>query len=452
MNVSIVGTGYVGLVTGVCLADKGHKVTCVDKDELRVKRIQNLDVPFFEKDLKNLIEKNLDKQFFITTDLYLTIINSDITIMAVGTPFGQNQIDLSFIKEASEQIGEALRSKKDHQHFIVIKSTVPPGTTENFITPIVKNRLSEDPIFDVQVGVNPEFLSEGQAVADFLFPDRLVIGGNSEKFFKKIDELYSFLPHTPRVQTNSTTAEMIKYTSNAMLAASISFTNEIANLCFELPNVDVVDVMKGVHLSHYLRPVSSTGESIQAPISSFFKAGCGYGGSCLPKDTRGLVAFAKEKHVEMPLLSSVIKINDCQPRKMLEILRNSFRSLCNLRVLVLGLSYKPDTNDVRESPAIEIIRALSLEKSIISVYDPVAMDEARKNLKDIDVHYFYSLTEALKDAQAILIVTSWKEFEILPSLLDGTKKQPLIVDGRRMLNKSSVKRYSGIGISPNLIL
>lgn len=445
MQISIIGSGYVGLVTGACLAEKGHCVTCVDIDEKRIAKIQKLDVPFFEKDLRDLIEKNLGKRFFVTTNLTSAVVDSEITIIAVGTPFAGSNVDLSFVKQASCQIGKALKSKKAPQHFLIVKSTVPPGTTDNVIAPIVKKALLKKANLNLEIGVNPEFLSEGQAVNDFFFPDRLIIGGG-KAVFEKLDEMYSFIPEVPRIFTNNKTAEMIKYTSNAMLANAISFSNEIANLCSALPDVDVVDVMKGVHLSQYLRPAYSTGEHVQAPISSFFIAGCGYGGSCLPKDTKTIVAFAKKMHVDMPLLTSVIKINESQPENILKILKTNFGTLRNSKILVLGLSYKPDTNDVRESPAIKIIRLLAAEDAIISAYDPVAIDEASKVLKDVDVHYFHSLPEAVQNVEAIIIVTSWKEFDRLPELLNKRKIEPLVVDGRRMLDKTSIKHYSGIGL------
>jgi UDPglucose 6-dehydrogenase/GDP-mannose 6-dehydrogenase len=279
-----------------------------------------------------------------------------------------------------------------------------------------------------------------------MFPDRIVLGGNDYRSINTLEQLYSVFQGVPKIRTNNKTAEMIKYTSNAMLATSISFANEIGNLCSALGGIDVVDVMNGIHLSNYLRPRSSAGEYVQAPLSSFFEAGCGFGGSCLPKDVKALIAQGEKAGLQMPLLRAVIKINEQQPKRMLEILKRSFQSLRGVRVAVLGLAFKPDTDDVRESPAIPIIRHLLAEGATILAYDPVAIPEARKIPDVQDVQFQNSLSEAVKDAEAIVLVTRWKEFEKLPGMLRGAKTQPVVVDGRRMLDKNSIVKYGGIGL------
>ena len=445
MKVSVIGTGYVGLVTGACLAEKGHMVVCVDIDESRVQKICKGISPVFEAGLERLLQKNVGTNLSATTDLNASVINSEITLIAVGTPFDGRAIDLRFIKEASLQIGKALRHKRTY-HLVVVKSTVVPGTTDDVVTSILEEASGKKTGVDFGVGVNPEFFTEGQAVADFMFPDRIVIGGNDDRSINTLEQLYSTFQDVPKFRTNNKTAEMIKYTSNAMLATSISFANEIGNLCSVLGGIDVVDVMKGVHLSKYLRPRSSTGELVQAPLSFFFEAGCGFGGSCLPKDVKSLIARGENAGLPMPLLSAVIKINEEQPKRMLEILKRSFPSLRGVRVVVLGLAFKPDTDDMRESPAIPIIRHLLVEGAIVLAYDPVAIPEARKIFNVNDVQFQNSLSEAVKDVQAIVLVTRWKEFETLPGLLREAKTQPLIVDGRRMLDKASIGNYTGIGL------
>jgi len=329
---------------------------------------------------------------------------------------------------------------------VVVKSTVVPGTTDDFVTPILEEASGKKVGVDFGVCMNPEFLTEGQAVEDFMFPDRIVLGGNDDRSINTLEQLYSVFQGVPKIHTNNKTAEMIKYTSNAMLATSISFANEIGNLCSALRGVDVVDVMKGVHLSNYLRPRSSTGEHVQAPLSSFFEAGCGFGGSCLPKDVKTLIAHGEKAGLQMPLLGAVIKINEQQPKLTLEILKRFFPSLRGVRVAVLGLAFKPDTDDVRESPAIPIIRHLLAEGATVLAYDPVAISEARKILDVKDVQFQDSLSEAVKDVEAIVLVTRWKEFEKLPEMLRGAKIQPVVVDGRRMLDKDSIVKYSGIGL------
>lgn len=445
MRVSVIGTGYVGLVTGACLAEKGHVVVCVDIDESKVQKICRGISPVFEAGLDRLLQKNVGTHLSATTDLHASVINSDITLVAVGTPFDGREIDLRFIKEVSLQIGKALRHKRAY-HLVVVKSTVVPGTTDNVVTPILEEASGKKAGVDFGVGMNPEFLTEGQAVEDFMFPDRIVLGGNDDRSANTLEQLYSTFQGVPKFRTNNKTAEMIKYTSNAMLATSISFANEIANLCSAFRDVDVADVMKCVHLSNYLRPRSSTGEYVQAPLSSFFEAGCGFGGSCLPKDVKALIAHGEKAGLQMPLLSAVIKINEQQPKRMLEILKRSFPSLRGVRVAVLGLAFKPDTDDIRESPAIPIIRHLLAEGATILAYDPVAIPEARKILDFKDVRFQNSLSEAVKNVEAIVLVTRWKEFEKLPGILREAKTQPVVVDGRRMLDKNSVVNYAGIGL------
>ncbi len=445
MRVSVIGTGYVGLVTGACLAEKGHTVVCVDKDESKVRKICNGIPPIFEVGLDRLLQKNVGTNLSATTDLHASVINSEITLVAVGTPFDGREVDLSFIKEVSLQIGKALRHKRTY-HSVIVKSTVVPGTTDDVVTPILEKASRKRIGVDFGVGMNPEFLTEGQAVEDFMFPDRIVLGGNDDRSVNTLEHLYSVFQGVPKVRTNNKTAEMMKYASNAMLATSISFANEIGNLCSALGGVDVVDVMKGVHLSKYLRPRSSTGEYVQAPLSSFFEAGCGFGGSCLPKDVKALIAHGEKAGVQMPLLCAVIKINERQPKRMLEMLKRSFPSLRGVRVAVLGLAFKPDTDDMRESPAIPIIRYLLAEGAIVLAYDPVAISEARKILDVQDVRFQNSLSEAVKDVEAIVLVTRWKEFEKLPEMLREARTQPVVVDGRRMLDKNSIVKYAGIGL------
>jgi UDPglucose 6-dehydrogenase len=448
MRISIVGAGYVGLVTGACFAEKGHKVVCVDVDESKVEIINKRKSPIYEIGLEQLLQKNVGTNLFSTSDLHSSVINSEITLIAVGTPFNGRGIDLTFIKDATLKIGEALRHKQS-LHSIVVKSTVIPGTTDDFVTPLLEKVSGKKADVDFDVGVNPEFLTEGQAVQDFLFPDRIVLGSNNARCFETLNELYSNFKNVPMVRVNNKTAEMIKYASNAMLATSISFANELGNLCSVLGGVDIVDVMKGVHLSNYLRPRCFAGERVQAPITSFFEAGCGFGGSCLPKDVKAIIACGKEVGVEMPILSSVIKTNEQQPRRMIEILKHFFPSLKDVKVAVLGLSFKPDTSDIRESPAIPIIHYLLEGGAVIVAYDPAAISEARKIFNNLNVKFACSLPEAINEAQAIVVITKWKEFEKLPELLKETKPPPVVVDGRRMLDKSLITNYSGIGLQAN---
>jgi UDPglucose 6-dehydrogenase len=445
MRVSIIGTGYVGIVSGACLADKGHRVVCVDTDETKVRKINDGVAPIFELGLPELLRKHVQKNLFATRDLRQAMLDSELTLVAVGTPFKGAEIDLSYVKEAARQAGEILGQKSDF-HAVAVKSTVVPGTTDEVVTPLLEKHSGKQAGKDFGVGMNPEFLTEGQAVADFMAPDRIVLGAGDERTLGLLEELYAAFDGVPLVRTNNKTAEMIKYASNAMLATQISFANELANLCSALGGVDIVDVMKGVHQSFYLRPRTGDGSRVQAPISSFLEAGCGFGGSCLPKDINALIAHGRKSGVQMPLLSAVIEINRLQPGQVIRLLEKRFKSLAKLRVAVLGLAFKPDTDDMRESPAIPIIRQLLAAGSVLKAYDPVAGAEARKIFSQAELPLCESLEQALSDIDAAVLVTRWDEFKRAPQVLRKLSPEAVFVDGRRCLDKGDFSRYEGIGL------
>jgi UDPglucose 6-dehydrogenase/GDP-mannose 6-dehydrogenase len=445
MRVSIIGAGHVGLVTGACLAEKGHSVLCVDVDRNKVDAINGGACPFYEKGLDELLRKHLHSRLKATTDLRRSILDTDLTFVAVGTPFDGRTIDLTYVKEACRQLGEALREKSAY-HVVVIKSTVVPGTTDDVVRPVLEAASGKKAGPDFGVGMNPEFLTEGEAVDDFMVPDRLILGGIDERTLHVMDELYSGFAKVDRLRTNTKTAEMIKYVSNCLLATMISFSNEIANLGSALGGVDVVEVMRGMHLSKYLCPVQPNGERIVPAIVSFLAAGCGFGGSCLPKDVSALAAHGEARGVPMRLLQSVLRINEEQPRQIVTRMRRHFPSLAEVRVAVLGLAFRPDTDDMRESPAIPIIKALLAEGARVQAYDPAANKVAQKVFSKGEVAFCDSLDQAVSGAQAIALVTRWDEFRRLPALLKGRDPQPVVIDGRRLLDKHSIKNYDGIGL------
>jgi UDPglucose 6-dehydrogenase len=445
MRVSIIGLGYVGLVTGACLADKGHDVLCVDVDNQKVEKI-NKGIPLiFEKGLEDLLLRRIRKNLFVTTDLYHSVLDSEITLVAVGTPFDGREIDLTYVKEASRQIGIALRDKPGY-HAVVVKSTVVTGTTDEVVVPLLAQTSGRKPGIDFGVGMNPEFLTEGQAVSDFMNPDRIVLGANDDRTSQALDELYAPFRNVPKLRTNCRTAEMIKYASNALLATSISFANEIANLCSALGGIDAVDVMKGVHLSHYLSPFAQNGSRIQAPISSFLEAGCGFGGSCLPKDAKALIVQGERIGSPMPLLKAVIDTNQHQHLQIVRLLKKHFPLLQGVRVSILGLSFKPDTDDMRESPAIPVVKELLRQGAKLKAYDPVANDEARKLFRDDEVTLCEKLDETLADVDAVVLITRWEQFRAVRQSLRRLNPEALFVDGRRMLNEHEFARYEGIGL------
>jgi len=458
MNVSIVGTGYVGLVTGVCLADKGHQVTCIDIVRDKVNQINQGIPPIYEDGLQELLSRNIGVNLRATTDLHQAVQDTDLSMIAVGTPFDGTEIDLQYIVQVANQLGEALKAK-DSYHVIVVKSTVVPGTTQDVVQPIVERASGKQAGLDFGIGMNPEFLREGNAIADFLHPDRIVLGGIDERTLDVMQALYAPFEGVDQIRTTPKTAEMIKYTANSLLATMISFSNEIANLCTALGGIDVVDVMKGVHLDKRLTPIMPDGSRIVPAFTTYLEAGCGFGGSCFPKDVKALIAHGKKAGSPMPILDAVIETNERQPHQVIELLHRHFASLQGVRTTVLGLAFKPGTDDMRESPAIPVISELLAAEAKVKAYDPIATHEAKKLFGADRVEYCTSLAQAIEGTEAIVLLTRWPEFETLPKLLanghlpeskapaSNGHHSPLVVDGRRMLDKQSVAHYEGIGLS-----
>lgn len=445
MRVSIIGAGYVGLVTGVCLAEKGHTAICVDIDSSKVETINRGIAPIYERGLDDLLARHAGRTFSATTDLDAAVQHTDVTLIAVGTPFDGSAIDLRFVRTAATQIGAALRDKSGY-HVVAVKSTVVPGTTEEVVLPLLEQASGKRAGEDFGVGMSPEFLSEGEAVNDCLYPDRIVLGGIDERTLDTLDELFAVFEGAPRIRTNTRTAEMIKYAANALQATLISFSNEIANLCAAIGDVDVVDVMHGVHLSRYLTMRLPGGETAVAPITSFLHAGCGFGGSCFPKDVKALIAYGARIGQPMTLLESVIRINEAQPGRLIVLLRRHFPDLNGVCVAVLGLAFKPGTDDMRESPAIPVVRELLAQGARVRAYDPQAKHEAEKVFGQVDgLVLCDTLSQALDGVQAAILVTRWDEFRRLPDMLRTMTPQPLLIDGRRLINWRDVARYEGIG-------
>jgi UDPglucose 6-dehydrogenase len=444
MKVSVIGTGYVGLVTGAGLAEKGHHVTCVDSDARKIAQIRRGVPPFFEPGLEALLRRN-SARLEATTDLARAVCETELSFIAVGTPLAAGQIDLSAVRTASRQIGSVLRDKATY-HVVVVKSTVVPGTTERVVLPLLEEASGKQAGVHFGVGTNPEFLTEGQAVQDFLHPDRLVLGALDAPSLAALEELYAGFDGVEGVRTNPRTAEMIKYTANCLLATAISFSNEIANLCAALGGIDVADVMRGVHASKYLTVTPSEGQRLRPELEAFLWAGCGFGGSCLPKDLEALIAHGKQVGQPMPLLRAVVDVNEHQPERVVALVRRHFPSLVGVRVAVLGLSFRPGTSDMRESPAIPIVRRLLAEGASVSAYDPAARDEARRVFSDGRVRLCQDLDSAVCEADAAVLVTAWDEFRRLPGVLRATGRTPLLVDGRRMLEKTAYEGYEGIGL------
>lgn len=419
INISIIGCGYVGTVTGACFAKLGNNVIIIDRDKEKIDKINQGISPIYEKDLDDILANNKDK-IRADASYNFAIKNSDVTFICVGTPLKKNNnIDLSFIETATVAIGRFLK-EKDAWHLVIVKSTILPGTSENFILPLLEKHSGKKAGNEFGLAVNPEFLREGIAVKDFLEPDRIVIGFYDDKSRDVLRELYKDFS-CPLVETSLSAAEMIKCASNCFLATKISFANEIGNICKKL-DVDTDDVFKGVGLDHRINP-------------AFFRSGLGFGGSCFSKDVRALITKAREIGENTQILQSVIDVNEKQPVKMIELLEK-YMSLEGKKIGVLGLAFKPDTDDIRESRAITVVDTLIKNGAKVVAYDPKAMDNFKKMFSQIE---YASSAEEVLDTDALLITTEWKEFEDL----DFTNK--VVVDGRRIEKaEKEAAKYEGV--------
>lgn len=409
MKVAVVGTGYVGLVTGVTLAELGHSVVCIDIDEQKIERLQQGTSPIYEPGLAELMQKNSQTgQLFFTTNLAAGIHEAEVIYIAVGTPEREDgSADLRAVKAVAKDIA----TLATHDALLVVKSTVPVGTNDE-LQQLVNAYKSL--AINLEVASNPEFLREGSALEDAFGGDRIIIGVQSEQAAQTLISLC--MPfQIPIWQTDLRSAEMIKYASNAFLATKISFINEIATICERLA-VDVEQVAIGVGLDARIGP-------------EFLRAGIGYGGSCFPKDTKALVQIAGNVAYDFELLKSVINVNQRQQKKLVDIVQRRLGELRGKKIAVLGVAFKPSTDDVRESPAIEIVNALLALGAHMTLYDPVALQNAKK-IWGKTLHYAGDLAEALREAHVAIIVTDWDEFKQMDLGLFQLMAEPVIVDGR----------------------
>ena len=414
MKISVIGGGYVGLVSAVCFAQLGHTVGLIEIDIDRASSISRGSPQIYEKGLEALLSKHLEKSLHVST-AYDAIPDTEIFFICVGTPEGDNgHPDLSMIQSACQSLGRSLIDM-DSYHVVVVKSTVPPGTTEGLVVPTVLEH-SQRAGDEIGFCMNPEFLREGRAVEDFMHPDRIVIGSNDSRAGDWAESAYRGI-EAPIVRTGIKSAEMIKYASNAFLATKISFANEIGNLCKRL-GIDVYEVMEGVGKDHRISP-------------PFLDAGAGFGGSCFPKDLSALIHLAEGMNEEPLILRSVQNVNERQPARMLELLQKKIGSLEGKRIAVLGLAFKNDTDDVRQSRSIPVILELEEMGARIAAYDPQANDNMKKLIPDIE--YCSRVTDALEDADACIVMTEWPEFGLLDEEFDLMKNR-VIIEGRRILS------------------
>ncbi|MFP7296579.1 UDP-glucose dehydrogenase family protein [Neobacillus niacini] len=426
MKITVLGTGYVGLSTGVCLSQIGHHVTCMDIMEQKINQLKQGISPIYEPGLEDLLTSNMaDGRLNFTTSLSESLADAEIIIIAVGTPQGDDgSADLSYLVQAAKDISSYLTS----QSIIVIKSTVPVGTND-YIGKLIEDTCG----FKVKMVSNPEFLRQGSAIEDTLKADRIIIGSEDVDAARKIHEMYRPL-NVPVLLTSTRSAEMIKYASNAFLATKISYINEIANLC-EAVGADVTDVAKGM----------GKDKRIGEP---FLSAGIGYGGSCFPKDVKALLHTAGVNGVKFPLLKETIAINEYQRELLVTKALKRFGGLKGKKIAMLGLAFKPETDDMREAPSIPIANLLTKYGAEVIAYDPIAKENARRIIGD-SIKYAGSVEEAVYEADAVLIVTEWKEIkEIDVSEMIRKMKEPIIFDGRNCLAEEKIRNCTSVEYYP----
>ena len=425
MEVVMVGTGYVGLVSGSCFAEFGANVVCIDSDSAKIEQLKEGKIPIFEPGLDELVKKNVEQgKLIFSTSLEEFVPTADLVFIAVGTPTrrGDGMADLGYVFESAKQIAASLQGYT----VIVDKSTVPVGTARK-VREIVQ---LENPDADFDVASNPEFLREGAAISDFMRPDRVVIGVESEKAKNKLTELYRplNLRETPILISNLESAELIKYASNAFLATKISFINEIANLC-ETLGADVHDIAKGMGMDRRIGP-------------KFLHPGPGYGGSCFPKDTRALLSFAEESGHELGIVRATIEANNNQLAKMSEKIKSALNlSNNNQKIAVLGLTFKPETDDIRESPALSILPDLVRAGVTIKAHDPKGLDAAKQVLPS-DIIFCEDMLSAIKGSDAIILLTEWNEYRALDlNVLKQIMQGNIFIDLRNIYERETVESH-----------
>jgi len=438
MNIGVIGSGYVGLVAAACFSEMGNTVICVDVDIEKINSLKKGKVPIYEPGLETLVVNNFSKNRLIfTTDIIDALRASEVIFIAVGTPMGDDgSADLKYVLKVAESIGKNM----SHHIVVVDKSTVPIGTADKVRATIQNSLDLRKSSLTFDIVSNPEFLKEGAAIKDFMHPDRIVVGSNNESSLKLMRNLYApFIINSDRfISMDIRSAEMTKYAANAMLATKISFINEISNIC-ERVGADVNEVRKGIGSDSRIG-------------YKFIYPGCGYGGSCFPKDVKALINIAEKNDYTPNLISAVEKVNDDQKKVLFSKIVSQFgNSLNGKRFTVWGLSFKPETDDMREAPSIILIRSLLESGAEINAYDPQAINEAKLYLKDCNVNYFTNKYEALENSDAVILVTEWKEFRSpdfnrIHNLLRGN----LFIDGRNQFDKTYMKsqgfNYLQIGV------
>ena len=433
MKIGIIGLGFVGLSLTSVLAAKGYSTFGIDVDIKKCKQITDGKSPFFEPNLEKTLREGLRKKLTISND-YSLVKNCDFIFVTVGTPQSSDgSIDLSMIKKSVKEIGKIMyRNKKDQ--IILIKSTVTPGTMKDIVLPILEKNSKKKAGKNFGLISNPEFLQETSAIKDTKFPHAVVLGGYNTKYMKKAKMFFSKLhPNTPIIITNHQTAEMVKYANNSFLATKISFINQLSNICQNIPEANIDDIAETIGLDPRIGKL-------------FLNAGPGYGGSCLPKDMKALINFANDIGVKPSLLNAVEEINTKQLEQIIKLVKRKLKNLAFKNITIMGTAFKPNTDDVRDSLSIELIRKFLKMKAKIIVYDPRAIDNTKK-IFGTKIIYKNSVSEALEKSECVIFMTYWKEFENIDNRTIKHMKRKLIIDCRRIFaEKNMGKEYYALGI------
>ena len=433
MKIAVIGLGFVGLTLSSVLASKGITTLGIDLDKEKCSKIVKGIPTFFEPELKKTLKKALKKNLLIT-DKVSSINNCDFIFITVGTPQKKNgEIDLSFIKTVVKNVGKIIPKNKK-KPIILIKSTVIPGTMKDVILPILEKNSKKKAGKDFGLISNPEFLQESKAIHDTIKPHAIVLGGYRTQFMSKTRKFFSrFNPNTPIIITNHQTAEMIKYANNSFLATKISFINQLASICQEIPDTNIDDVADAIGLDSRIG-------------NQFLDAGPGYGGSCLPKDMKAIINLSLKVGVKPTMLNAVEKTNKQQINNIIKLMKQNIGKIKGKKVTVLGVAFKPNTDDIRDSMSIELIHRLIKSGAVVKIHDPKALDNARKIFHD-NITYTDSIPSALKDSQCAIIMTKWKEYERINNKTTKYMKKKFLIDTRRILSDKNLRlKYYGLGL------
>ena len=437
MKIGIIGLGFVGLSFASVLATKGYSVIGVDADKEKLEKIKNGIVPFYEPKLQSMLRRSLNVGLKISSNI-LAIKKCNLIFVTVGTPQKRNgEIDLTMIKNVTNKIGKLL-SKTQHKPIIIIKSTVIPGTTQNVILPILQRISGKNVGKDFGLLTNPEFLRETMAVNDTLHPHVIVLGGDNDIFLKRARRFYSNLHHSvPIVLTNYSTAEIIKYANNSFLATKISFINQIASICEEIPDANIDDVAKTIGLDPRIGNL-------------FLDAGPGYGGSCLPKDIKAIINFSTKAGINPTLLTAVEKTNKQQINNIIKLIKQNIGKIHGRKIAVLGIAFKPETDDIRDSVSVELVNRLIKLGAKITIHDPKAIENTKKIFKN-KIKYQKVVSTAVKDCKCAIIMTAWKQYEKINNKTIEHMAKKFIIDSRRIISDKKLNaKYFAIGLGQKL--